>query len=108
MTRIDKLKFDLKRINKRKAAIEREIENLEFDEFEDDVKELGLNLSKLYRVDDSYVNWCKSNNISCYGSVKNVEYYIEGIVEKNLVRVKSHDGISIVVPVELLIEVENV
>lgn len=62
MTHIDRLKFELNRVNRRKAQLENEIDRLEYIDQTVQLASIGLSFDKLYKLKLEWVNWCIQNN----------------------------------------------
>lgn len=113
MPNLDRLKLDLKRVNKRKADLERQIAELEFDEMKSKVESLGLSLDKIYRVDEQWTNWYKISDEHFNGEtfLTHFHYRIENVDEQgvNLAQITGDDygGFHIYSPFEYLIEVDE-
>lgn len=109
MPSLERLKLDLKRVNKRKADLERQIAELEFDEMVKRLNVLGLSLDKIYTLDKYYIEWYYHiSNIHLPDSYLDFEYHIDKMANEHEVWLKTIDeSIYVLAPVNLLLEVNE-
>jgi len=110
---LDFLKLELKRVNRRKANLENEILELEWQQTKEKLDLLGLSFDKIYRVDMRWITWYNENHqaFGNEGFLSNFEYRIEMIDENGVYLSQITDdelgGFHIYSPVDLLIEVNE-
>lgn len=106
MTTLQNLQFQLKRVNKRKAELEKQISEIQNQIQKDKYEFYGLTLDKKYKLTDNYGEYCKSRNMSYNPEWLRRTYHVVYVFDDavHLQERLNEGGLILFVPFEYLLE----